>query len=71
MLRLRDTSASGGGPELDWLLTMLDCEIALRAGDTERARMTIDAAADDLVPTQYGIGLTAENTSVLLLPTVS
>jgi LuxR family maltose regulon positive regulatory protein len=45
VLRLRDTSASGD-PELDWLLTMLDCEIALRAGDTERARMTIDAAAD-------------------------
>ena len=42
VLRLRDTSASGD-PELDWLLTMLDCEIALRAGDTERARMTIDA----------------------------
>jgi hypothetical protein len=28
----------------------------------------VDAAADDLVPTQYDIGLTAENTSVLLLP---
>ena len=45
VLRLRDTSASGD-PQLDWLLTMLDCEIALRAGDTERARMTMDAAAD-------------------------
>jgi uncharacterized protein len=28
----------------------------------------VDAAAEDLVPTQYDIGLTAENTSVLLLP---
>jgi predicted acyl esterase len=28
----------------------------------------VDAARDDLVPTQYDIGLTAENTSVLLLP---
>ena len=46
VLRLRDTSTSGD-PQLDWLLTMLDCEIALRAGDTERARLTIDAAADD------------------------
>jgi uncharacterized protein len=31
----------------------------------------VDAAADDLVPTQYDIGLTAENTSVLLLPIAS
>ena len=30
-----------------------------------------DAPAEDLVPTQYDIGLTAENTSVLLLPIVS
>jgi len=28
----------------------------------------VDAAAEDLVPTQYDIGLTAENTSVLRLP---
>jgi putative CocE/NonD family hydrolase len=28
----------------------------------------VDAARDDLVPTQYDIGLTAESTSVLLLP---
>jgi LuxR family maltose regulon positive regulatory protein len=44
-LRLRDTSAPGD-PELDWVLTMLDCEIALRAGDTERARATMAAEAD-------------------------
>jgi LuxR family transcriptional regulator, maltose regulon positive regulatory protein len=45
VLRLRDTSGSGD-PELDWVLTMLDCEIALRAGDTERAAATMAAQAD-------------------------
>jgi LuxR family transcriptional regulator, maltose regulon positive regulatory protein len=40
VLRLRDTSASGD-PELDWMLTLLDCEIALRTGDAGRARVTL------------------------------
>jgi LuxR family transcriptional regulator, maltose regulon positive regulatory protein len=44
VLRLRDTSAQAD-PELDWVLTMLDCEIALRAGDTERAAGTMAAEA--------------------------
>jgi LuxR family maltose regulon positive regulatory protein len=45
VLRLRDTSAPED-PQLDWVLTMLDCEIALHAGDTERARVTLAAEAD-------------------------
>ncbi len=45
VLRLRDTCAPGD-PPLDWVLTMLDCEIAVRAGDTERAAATMAAEAD-------------------------
>lgn len=47
VLRLRDTSASGD-PALERLLTLLDCEIAIRTGDTARARITLLAAADGL-----------------------
>ena len=45
VLRLRDISAPDD-PQLDWVLTMLDCEIALRTGDTERARAALDGEAD-------------------------
>jgi LuxR family transcriptional regulator, maltose regulon positive regulatory protein len=45
VLRLRDTSAAGD-PELDWALTLLDCEIALRTGDAGRARLTLVPDAD-------------------------
>ncbi len=45
VLRLRDLSAPDD-PQLDWVLTMLDCEIALRTGDTERARAALDGEAD-------------------------
>jgi LuxR family transcriptional regulator, maltose regulon positive regulatory protein len=45
VLRLRDTSASAD-PHLDWMLTLLDCEIALRTGDTGRARVTLAGQAD-------------------------
>jgi LuxR family maltose regulon positive regulatory protein len=40
VLRLRDVSAPGD-PPLDWALTLLDCEIALRTGDTGRARVIL------------------------------
>jgi LuxR family maltose regulon positive regulatory protein len=45
VLRLRDTSASAD-PHLGWMLTLLDCEIALRTGDTGRARLTLGGQAD-------------------------
>jgi LuxR family maltose regulon positive regulatory protein len=45
VLRLRDVSAPGD-PPLDWALTLLDCEIALRTGDTGRARLTLMPEAD-------------------------
>jgi LuxR family maltose regulon positive regulatory protein len=45
VLRLRDTGAPGD-PELDWVLTMLDGEIALRTGDAARARLTLGPDAD-------------------------
>ncbi len=45
VLRLRDTSAPDD-PYLDWMLTLLDCEIALRTGDTGRARVTLVGRAD-------------------------
>jgi len=45
VLRLRDTGAPGD-PELDWILTMLDGEIALRTGDAARARLTLGPDAD-------------------------
>ena len=45
VLRLRDTSAPDD-PHLDWMLTLLDCEIALRMDDTGRARITLDRLAD-------------------------
>jgi LuxR family maltose regulon positive regulatory protein len=45
VLRLRDTSAPDD-PHLDWMLTLLDCEIALRTDDTGRARITLDSQAD-------------------------
>ncbi len=45
VLRLRDTSAPDD-PHLDWMLTLLDCGIALRTGDTRRARITLDSQAD-------------------------
>jgi LuxR family transcriptional regulator, maltose regulon positive regulatory protein len=45
VLRLRDTGAPGD-PELDWVLTMLDGEIALRTGDAARARLTLGPEAD-------------------------
>ena len=45
VLRLRDISAPDD-PQLDWVLTMLDCEIALRTGDTGRARAALDGEAD-------------------------
>jgi LuxR family transcriptional regulator, maltose regulon positive regulatory protein len=45
VLRLRDTGAPGD-PELDWVLTMLDGEIALRTGDAARARLTLAPDAD-------------------------
>ncbi len=45
VLRLRDTSAPDD-PQLDWMLTLLDCEIALRTGDTERARVALASQAD-------------------------
>jgi LuxR family maltose regulon positive regulatory protein len=45
VLRLRDTSAPDD-PHLGWMLTLLDCEIALRTGDTGRARVTLDSQAD-------------------------
>ncbi|HEX4660771.1 MAG TPA: LuxR C-terminal-related transcriptional regulator [Streptosporangiaceae bacterium] len=45
VLRLRDTSAPDD-PHLDWILTLLDCEIALRMDDTGRARITLDRLAD-------------------------
>jgi len=45
VLRLRDTSGPGD-PHLDWAVTMLDCEIALRTGDTARARLTLRPEAD-------------------------
>jgi LuxR family transcriptional regulator, maltose regulon positive regulatory protein len=45
VLRLRDTSAPDD-PHLDWVLTLLDCEIALRTGDTGRARFTLDGHSD-------------------------
>ena len=37
VLRLRDLSAPDD-PQLDWVLTMLDGEIALRTGDTGRGQ---------------------------------
>ncbi len=45
VLRLRDISAPDD-PQLDWVLTLLDCEIALRTGDTGRARVTLDGEAE-------------------------
>jgi LuxR family maltose regulon positive regulatory protein len=45
VLRLRDTSAPDD-PHLDWMLTLLDCDIALRTGDTGRARVTLVGQAD-------------------------
>jgi LuxR family maltose regulon positive regulatory protein len=45
VLRLRDTSAPGD-PLLGWMLTLLDCEIALRTGDTGRARLTMAGQAE-------------------------
>jgi LuxR family transcriptional regulator, maltose regulon positive regulatory protein len=45
VLRLRDTGAPGD-PELDWVLTMLDGEIALRTGDAARARLTLAPDAE-------------------------
>jgi len=45
VLRLRDTSAPED-PHLDWVLTLLDGEIALRTGDTARSRLTLDSQAD-------------------------
>jgi LuxR family transcriptional regulator, maltose regulon positive regulatory protein len=45
VLRLRDTSAAGD-PPLERLLTLLDCEIAVRTGDTGRARMTLTRQGD-------------------------
>jgi len=44
VLRLRDTSAPDD-PHLEWMLTLLDCEIALRTGDTGRARIALDGQA--------------------------
>jgi LuxR family transcriptional regulator, maltose regulon positive regulatory protein len=40
VLRLRDTSAPGD-PPLERLLTLLDCEIAVRTGEAGRARITL------------------------------
>jgi LuxR family transcriptional regulator, maltose regulon positive regulatory protein len=45
VLRLRDTGAPGDR-ELDWVLTMLDGEIALSTGDAARARLTLGPDAD-------------------------
>jgi LuxR family transcriptional regulator, maltose regulon positive regulatory protein len=45
VLRMRDTSAARD-PQLDGVLTVLDCEIALRTGDAGRARMTLGSEAD-------------------------
>jgi len=44
VLRLRDTSAPDD-PHVEWMLTLLDCEIALRTGDTGRARAALDGQA--------------------------
>jgi LuxR family transcriptional regulator, maltose regulon positive regulatory protein len=44
VLRLRDTSAPDD-PHLEWMLTLLDCEIALRTGDTGRARIALEGQA--------------------------
>src|SRR5262249_62326052 len=44
VLGLRDTSAPDD-PHLEWMLTLLDCEIALRTGDTGRARIALDGQA--------------------------
>ena len=44
VLRLRDISAPDD-PHLDWVLTMLDGEIALRTGEVGRARVILESGA--------------------------